>query len=974
MIAGRSNGLPARLAVFLCLVCLVTPVGALAAVFNVDATFDDIDANPGNGICSTGGIETGEFDACTLRAAVMEANALPGDDTIILPAGTYSLTEFGKFDNSGFEGDLDIHESVTIVGAGSTLTIIDASALKDRAIDILPPPAARATPILANNASISGVTIVGGTAPLTEGTSAGGGGLRNRDTLILSDCLVTGNTAQFTEGGGGVLNEGTLLVDNCDITFNNADQTDDGGGGVLSYGAATILDSLISHNSAVNTLGGGGGLANEGTMLVERSILDTNAADDSESGGGGIVHAGQELVLRDSTIIGNSASVAFQNCGSMAGGGGISLIADFAFVSGTTIDGNITAADCEGQPNGGGGVYSGDNDYVFLVNSTISGNLADGAELGGGGLLCDGCFVALFNCTITDNEANEESGFGASLLGGGLSSANAGEIAYENTIVFGNRSEPQVGVGVSGDDCAFDEGADLTSGGFNLLETGTSCNVALTDVLVTGGTSGVFGPLMDNGGPTQTHALVPGTSPAVDTADPLGCTFDDDSLADQPLTTDQRGSARPADGDVDSIVVCDIGSYELGPANPPDCTRRIIVGGPTDEIVGLATDDDSAADTGIFDIQLIEADGVSLLPPLFTDGDPQVEFTVVCVDPTPGDGLCEGTGLVEVTDGEGLTCTLGIDFNAVPEGPLENYVICEDDDAIVQVSNPVPGSNDPITPAGTGACSANDLNDDDPPLGPGRAPFDLCKVFTLDSPVAGDTEVVYKVNTDNLDLRLLFSESIDGVFQPWEDITLDIVLIPDVLPDPTRLSGLRKFSPVKITCAEIIDVDCGDPANIDADIDGDGYSPCPGPNNPNQQVDCDDRIGFVNPGATEVCNGLDDDCDGEVDDGFDLDGDTVADCFDNCPGLPNPPEICDPLLPPYQCDSDGDGLGDACDLGDIDDEDEDGDDENDETRDTIDAIHGINSPGLIDLDTDPDDPAERQRERRGMHRAAPRRR
>jgi Putative metal-binding motif len=95
------------------------------------------------------------------------------------------------------------------------------------------------------------------------------------------------------------------------------------------------------------------------------------------------------------------------------------------------------------------------------------------------------------------------------------------------------------------------------------------------------------------------------------------------------------------------------------------------------------------------------------------------------------------------------------------------------------------------------------------------------------------------------------------------------------------------------------------------DDDADGFDSC---------IDCDDTNADIYPGATEVCNDLDDDCDNEIDEGdvccTDTDGDGFCDEVDNCPLTVNP----------GQANADGDLLGDACDDCPLDaDNDEDGD-------------------------------------------------
>ena len=124
----------------------------------------------------------------------------------------------------------------------------------------------------------------------------------------------------------------------------------------------------------------------------------------------------------------------------------------------------------------------------------------------------------------------------------------------------------------------------------------------------------------------------------------------------------------------------------------------------------------------------------------------------------------------------------------------------------------------------------------------------------------------------------------------------------------TVVNGVETGS---ITGFVLSSVDC-------TDSDADGYTNCEG--------DCDDHNAAVHPGATETCNNIDDDCDRETDEGFDSDGDTVADCFDNCPSVANigqadrdgdsVGDVCDNCLEvpnPDQRDMDNDGYGDVCD-------------------------------------------------------------
>ena len=114
----------------------------------------------------------------------------------------------------------------------------------------------------------------------------------------------------------------------------------------------------------------------------------------------------------------------------------------------------------------------------------------------------------------------------------------------------------------------------------------------------------------------------------------------------------------------------------------------------------------------------------------------------------------------------------------------------------------------------------------------------------------------------------------------------------------------RNVYPGATQICDGVNDDCSDPSwpavpSSESDGDGDGVAACAG--------DCNDANSAVHPGATEVCNGIDDDCDGSMDEGYDADGDGLGVCVDNCPATLNA----------SQSDRDDDGLGDACETGSV---------------------------------------------------------
>jgi hypothetical protein len=173
---------------------------------------------------------------------------------------------------------------------------------------------------------------------------------------------------------------------------------------------------------------------------------------------------------------------------------------------------------------------------VSVINSTISGN---SAESGGGGLgnHNDNGTVTLLQTTVTNNTADsDENDHGD---GGGIHNAG-GTVTLTNTIVAGNTD------GSAGPDPIHpDISGDITGNSYNLIgdttggmgSAGMYSDMASTDPLL--------GPLADNGGSTETHALL-GGSPAINYVPSSECI----------LPVDQRGISRPQGSD------CDIGAYE----------------------------------------------------------------------------------------------------------------------------------------------------------------------------------------------------------------------------------------------------------------------------------------------------------------------------------------------------------------------------------------------------------------------------
>jgi hypothetical protein len=400
-------------------------------------------------------------------------NAAAPGDTIVIPAGTITLTGAAG-DNLNVSGDLDISKNLIIQGAGPALTTIDGGRI-DRVFQILSPAVV----------TIAGVTVQNG----RSSDDLGGGGILNRGTLALTDVTVAKN------GPGGF------------------------GGGILNTGTLTLTEATVSGNTA----GDGGGIHNIGTMTLTNITISGNSAD---GGGGGIANATGTATLTNVTISGNTANSQF---GFGRSGGGIWNCCAGLFPAATMTLTNVTVSG--NTADFGGGISN--ETTMILTNVTVSGN---SARVDGGGIR-NIFMLTLDSVTITSNTADSDhngTGNGGGIFGG------AGSV--KATILAGN-----TGTGGQVSDCA----GTLTSQGHNLIQSTSGCTIT---GVTTGNLIGVnptLGPLQNNGGPTETHALLPG-SPAIDAGDNTGCP-----------PTDQRGVTKPQDGNDDGTAICDIGAFEL---------------------------------------------------------------------------------------------------------------------------------------------------------------------------------------------------------------------------------------------------------------------------------------------------------------------------------------------------------------------------------------------------------------------------
>ena len=584
--------------VFAVLAGFAGPAAAAHATTLTPSTVLDT-ASPGDGQCS-------------LREAVGATRSIgtPGDcgtasgnDTIMLGAATYTLTIGGAAENLNQTGDLDVgtgpSASVAITGAGPGATTIDAGGLGDRIFEFGG----------ASSFALSGITLTGGHPPTgVPFPNNNGGAIRasTTGTLAIVNCVITGNhaadgaagTSPAGPGGpggagGGIYATTRLTVSDSVISANHSgdggvggagadsDKANGGnggaggdaggGGGIYAPGGTTsltITNTTISGNSAGSGgTGGAGGTAGAG-------VLATGGAGGTGGfggPGGGLFVGGETLAIANSTLSGNSAGAGGTggrggdgNTNGVGGAGGLGQIGGYAGGI-ASLDNQINLTNVTLADNSAGTGGHGGNGGPSQTNGN-GGDGGNGARGGHGGALLTANLAgsdALVHGTLSGNAAGAAGPGGSGGKGGGGATGTNGPPGSGGEIFGG---QPGMGsalniantitVGASGPACL----GFITNGGHNLFAD---------PCLGPPGPNPLLGPLQDNGGPTQTMALQPG-SPAIDLVP---------TLAAQCQATDQRGVSRPAGG------ACDAGAYEVvsptattGPTTGVDSSTATVTG------------------------------------------------------------------------------------------------------------------------------------------------------------------------------------------------------------------------------------------------------------------------------------------------------------------------------------------------------------------------------------------------------------
>lgn len=288
---------------FVALLLALAPI-ASGADFLVTTTADSVDAAPGDGVCADAD------DACSLRAAVQEANALPGADQIELPAGRYVLSLAGPLEDLAASGDLDVHEALTIVGAGAG-TGADATILDGNAADTVLELHADATSVRLERLTISNGYFE---AACTDFSCAGAAGLfvRTGVEATLRHVDFRNNRTQRFNSMSAVLNHGCIDGDHVRVIGNGPVDANGLVPAAPFGGAFEAVDPppciTLDHSEFAGNLGNRSGAMQLRftRMTLRRSLIEGNVGKDT---GAFNFDVANDVLLENVTISGNRANV-----------------------------------------------------------------------------------------------------------------------------------------------------------------------------------------------------------------------------------------------------------------------------------------------------------------------------------------------------------------------------------------------------------------------------------------------------------------------------------------------------------------------------------------------------------------------------------------------------------------------------------------------------------------------------------------
>lgn len=323
-------------------------------------------------------------------------------------------------------------------------------------------------------------------------------------------------------------------------------------------GRLTVFDSFVYNNDVGIQIGSGSvaeikkskifGNEKSGVYSYNANLEISDSLFESNRDHGAYVSRGH-LVVSDSTFSKNEVP-AWSYYGYGGGAGLLTSELTSAIIANNTFAENKAHGRC------GGGVHvlkqvSSEADVFYFYNNTISGN-----EARDGGGICVGgngaSTFAAYNVTITNNKAANG--------GGGVYISPKALFGLGNSVVSGNQAATGLNQDLGNEIFVYEDryvSGIFFSKGSNLFgQTGKSglANAVMggTDKILSGRVEGALEPLADNGGPTDTHFLPPG-SPAINAGSNVFLPV----VNGRQVTTDQRGLARVKGG------IVDIGAVEV---------------------------------------------------------------------------------------------------------------------------------------------------------------------------------------------------------------------------------------------------------------------------------------------------------------------------------------------------------------------------------------------------------------------------